>query len=252
MLSAAFRRDRCAVAALEFGLLAPVMAIMTVAVFDLSKAGIIWEQTRSAARSIAESASTVALQPDGSTSLTTAQAQEALSIIFAEMPLLRAGIATGATYSASIPGNTVSAVLTGVSYQPTVSTCSTACTYAATVRWSKAYSGYNFITGTSVLRPCGTLTPTRPTAPQTLATAPISALGTALSSTNANEPDPFLIADVSFKYTPFFFRYLTGAVTFRATIYWTSRSSAVAANSSNWTLYPAAADPASVSCSYPS
>ena len=251
MLSALFRHDRRAVAALEFGLLAPVMSIMTVAVFDLSKAGIIWEQTRSAARSIAESASTVALQPDGSTSLTIAQAQEALSIIFAEIPWLRAGIATGATPLAAIPTNTVSAVLTGVSYQPSVSTCSSACSYTAIVRWSKAYSGYNFITGSTVLRPCVTLTPTLPTAPQTLTTAPITALGNALTSTNATQPDPFLIADVSIKYTPFFFRYITGPVTFRSSIYWTSRSTAAGTGTTSYTSYnlAGATDPNSAQCS---
>ena len=141
-------------------------------------------------------------------------------------------------------------MLSGVSYQPSVSGCTTACAYVATVQWSKAYTGYNFISGSSVLRPCVNLTPTLPTAPQSLSTAPIAALGAALTSTNANEPDPFLIADVSVKYTPFFFRYLSGPVTFRATIYWTSRSSAVGANIKNWTLYniAGASDPASVQC----
>jgi Flp pilus assembly protein TadG len=243
--------DRRGVAAVEFGLICPVMVILTIGVFDLSKAGILWEQTYAAARSIAESASTAALQPDGSTSLSQAQAQEALSIIFAEMPWLRAGIATGPISAGNVPGSTVSAVLTSVSYAPNVTSCTASCTYTAIVQWSKAYSGYNFITGTSVLRPCVTLTPVAPTAPSSLTTAPISALSAALKSTNSNQPDPFLVADVSFKYTPLFFRYLLGPVTFKATAYWTTRSSGAGTSGSPWTTYsaPAGSDAYAVQCS---
>ena len=248
------RAERRAVAAMEFGLVAPVMVVMVIGVFDLSKAGIIWEQTWSAARSIAESASTVALQPDGSTSLSQAQATEALSIVFAEMPWLRAGIATGVGDTTSVPGSTVSAVLSGVSYQPNSSSCTSACTYAAIVEWSKAYGAYNFITGATVLRPCVTLLQVAPGTPPSLTTVPTSRLQSALQAANSNQPDPFLVADVTFKYTPFFWRYVTGPVTFRATAFWTPRSSAISTSENPWTTYSATEtqDPYSVQCTYSS
>ena len=240
---------RSAVAAMEFGFVAPIMAMLILGVFDLSKAGILWEQTWEAARSIAESASTMALQPDGSTSLSQLQAQQALSVIFAEMPWLRAGVATGPVGSVA-PANTVSAVLTSVSYQPNVSGCTSSCTYVATVEWSKAYSGYNFITGSTVLRPCGTLSQVAPGTAATLTNVPTQNLQTALKTSNSNQPDPFLVADVKFTYTPAFFNFLTGPITFKATAYWTTRSSA-ASTASPWTTYGAtqAQDPASATCS---
>ena len=242
---------RRAVAAMEFALIAPIMGIMVIGVFDLSKAGILWEQTWSAARSIAESASTAALQSDGSTSLSLTTAQESLSAIFAEMPWLRAGIATGNAGSGNVPANTVSAVLSSVSYQPSTTNCTSSCSYTAVVEWSKAYSGHNFITGTSVLRPCVTLTQVAPSAAPALTNVPTLNLKAALQSNNSNQPDPFLVADVTFTYTPFFLRFITGPVTFKATAYWTSRSTA-ANTTTPWTTYSATttADPASQQCSY--
>jgi Flp pilus assembly protein TadG len=243
---------RRGVAAMEFGMVAPIMGILTLGVYDISKACILWEQTWDAARNIAESASTVALQPDGSTNLTPVQAQQALSVIFAEMPWLRAGVATGNKYNATIPAGTVSAVLSSVAYQPTVATCTTSCAYAATLKWSKAYSGYNFTTGTSVLRACNAngITQVAPNSAPSLATVPTLLLKAALLSNNSNQPDPFLVADVTFTYTPFLARYITGPITFRATAFWTSRSTAVG-TTTPWTTYTPAVggDAASVTCS---
>ncbi len=238
------------IAALEFGLLAPIMTLIVIGVFDLSKAGILWEQTWSAANSIASAASTLAIQPDGSSSLTQAQAQQALSSIFADMPWLRAGIATGNAGPGNVPPNTVSAVLTSVSYQPSVSGCSADCTYVAKVEWSKAYSGYNFVTTSAVLRPCVTLTQTSPTAAQSPNSVPTLALQTAYETNGMTGPDSFLIADVRFTYTPYFLNFLTGPVTFWVTVYSTPRSTAIN-TSTPWTTYSATTtqDPASVQCS---
>jgi Flp pilus assembly protein TadG len=240
---------RQGVAALEFALLTPVMATMVIGLFDLSKAAILWEQTWNAARSIAESASTLALQPDGSTSLTQAQAQQALSTIFAAMPWLRAGIATGSPGNGLVPVNTVSAVLTSVSYQPNVAGCTSSCTYAATVQWSKAYSGNNFMTQSSVLRPCATLTQTNPQAAQFSNTVPTLLIQAAYLAQNTTAADPFLIADVKFTYTPYFLQFITGPVTFNAVSYWTVRSTAQN-TATPWTTYTATStqDPASVQC----
>jgi Flp pilus assembly protein TadG len=215
------REVRSAVAALEFGILAPVMALLVIGVFDISKAAILWEQVWSASRTISESAATLAIQPDGSAQLTGAQANQALSAVFAEIPWLRAGIATSQETSTNA-GGTASAVLTSVNYAVSQG-CTTACSYVATVEWSKPYGYPGFITGSSVLRPCGPLSqggPGLPRNPGSISLAPLASL----PSDKITVPDPFLMADVQLTYTPFFYNVFLGKVTFAATSYWSVRS----------------------------
>ncbi len=255
---------RGGVAALEFGIIAPVMAILTVGVFDLSKALILWHDTWSAARIIAESASTMAIQPDGSAAIRQTDAQHALSMIFAEMPWLRAGIATGNAGAGLVPVNTVSAVLSSVSYQPDTAGCKSSCNYVPVVQWSKAYvdKAGRFVTSSSVLRPCATVKATTqqtPGTPQTTSTVATADLKTGLAMVNSTQPDPFLIADVKLVYQPFMISFITGPVTFAATAYFTPRSNFIAnptAASSgastppSWVTYipNAGGDPAYVPC----
>ncbi len=256
-------RSRAAVAALEFGLIAPVMAILTIGVFDLSKALVLWKDTWAAARSIAESASSLAIQGNGSSNLTQTQAQQALSMVFAEMPWLRAGIATGNPGAGVIAPNTVSAVLTSVSFQPNSSTCTANCSYSAVVQWSKAYSGNNFMTNSTVLRPCATLTQTNAGTVQTLSTMPTQQVAAVLQTSNATASDATLIADVTFVYTPFFFKFITGPITFWATSYPPPRSNFILNSTSSstvttippaWTTYTpsTSGDTAAVQCTYSS
>jgi Flp pilus assembly protein TadG len=242
---------RNGVAALEFAILAPIMATILVGIFDITKCVILWEQLTNTALSIAESASALAIQPDGSSSLTQTQAQQALSVIFAEMPWLRAGIATGNPGAGVVPANTVAAVLTSVSYQPTVSTCTASCSYVPVVQWSKAYSGHNFMTGSSVLRPCTTLTQTNPGAGYTVTTVPTQQISTSYQNDGNTNPDPFLVADVKFIYVPFFFRFLTGPVTLASSSFAGTPRSNAANTSISWTTYTTTSDPAAVICSSP-
>ncbi len=238
-------RARKAVVALEFGIIAPVMMLLVIGVFDISKAAILWEQVWAASRSISESAATLAIQTNGSAQLTDAQATQALSLILADVPWLREGIATiGETPTNA--GNAVSAVLTSVDYEIAAG-CTSKCDYQATVKWSKAYGFPGFVTGNTVLRPCGSanggpfLNQNDPGSPKNLGTIPTSNVET-LPQSGISVPDAFLMADVKLTYTPYFFNFVTGPVTFWATSYWPVRSS-IPGTKTGWaTIQPAAAD----------
>jgi len=245
-------RARAAVAAMEFAILAPVMALLLIGVFDLGKAAILWEQVWSASRSISESASTLAIQPDGTTSLTQNQAQQALSLVFAESPWIASNIETGPR----------SAVLTSVSYSPSVAGCTTQCSYVAVVEWSKYYQ---CSAGTICkvafkpdLRPCVTLTQVRAGGPRSLTTVPTRELSEALQRQNVTQPDPFLIADVRYTFKPWFYNLFTGDIALWASSFWPVRIVQSAAvpppNTVPWTTYgtatnPITSDPTAVQCS---
>jgi Flp pilus assembly protein TadG len=234
---------RRAVVALEFGIIAPVMALLVIGVFDISKAAILWEQVWAASRGISESAATLAIQTDGSAQLTNAQGTQALSLVLAEIPWLRGGIATTGETSSNA-GQTVSAVLTSVDYEIAPG-CTSNCGYLATVKWSKAYNLPGFVTS-GVLRPCGStkalfLQQTAPGSPPSLATITTSEVET-LPKSGIAVPDPFLMADVKLTYKPYFFNFVTGSVTFWATSYWPVRSS-VPSTTTPWaTLDTSASD----------
>ena len=209
---------RRAVASLEFGILAPVMALFVIGVFDLSKIAILWEQAWNASRNIAESASTMSLptQVDAPNILTWSQANLALSSVLANIPWLRAGIATGTPSSGSPPAY---AVLSSVNYtyETPAQGCTTNCGYVSVVEWSKAYSFTGFNSTSAVLRPCGA-----PLAQNGLgqnSSANVLAALAELPKNGITVPDPFLVADVTLIYTPYFFSFITGPVTLSATSY---------------------------------
>jgi hypothetical protein len=208
---------------MEFGILAPVMALILLAVFNIAKAAILWEQVWSAAQSIGESATTLAIPTKSGAlnSLTVAQANEAMSAIYAEIPWVAAGIATSKSTG---PGQRppISVVLTSVDYFPTQSGCLSNCTYTAEVKWSKASPGGkgsgDFNTA-GVTRPCGPLP----------ATSPLTDL---YEDSGIYVPDPFVVTDVSLVFTPWLFSALTGSFTLTAHSYVPIRTSQVLPTSS--------------------
>ena len=77
--------DRRGAAAIEFAIIAPVLITLTIGVFDISRALTLQQEVYNAAHTIPTSASSMAVQPDKSTSLTVTQVQQALSGIYAEI-----------------------------------------------------------------------------------------------------------------------------------------------------------------------
>jgi Flp pilus assembly protein TadG len=236
-----------AVAALEFAILAPVMALLLLAVYNLARVAIIWEQVWSASRSIAESATTLASQADGSSQINTQEVNLALSEIFAQMPWVAAGIATGPFRgTGQNEPNTITAVLSSVNYVPKTGCTAASCPYEQTIEWSISYVPAGF-TGfiASAYRPCI----------QSTAGAPVPAT-IVNSTTYKGDPvyvsDPFVIADVSVIFTPYFFNILTGNVTLSATSYVPVRSNLPSASSANqWAVLTDTQDiPGGAGCTY--
>jgi len=214
---------RRGVAAIEFSLVAPVMATLVIGMFDTVKGFIIYEEVQDTARVVGLSASTLSVQADGSTSLTVAQVQLVESSVWAEMPWTRLGIEKGSMF----------VTLSSIYPVPSAATCTitappNSCTYTPEVVWSVPYSvgpsGYtNFVTTQTTItlpsqavngatRPCtvGTVTYSNPGSAFSLKTIPLA---------NVVTQFPFLVADVSYQFTPAYLHFLTGPITFTASYF---------------------------------
>jgi len=202
-------RNRSGIAAIEFSFVAPMLFLMVSGSFDVAKALILKHQVADAAHLIAISATAVSISDSSkATSITDTAAQQAMSIVFAEMPWLKINIEQG----------TRSVTLTSVGFFP-VQGCTPTSTnncYNARVAFSVYYGGGNQSGATKfgkILRSCGTLTQIAHDAPLKIDQTQISVLRTA----EVAKPDALLIADVNYKYTPVFLKVLTGSIDLWAT-----------------------------------
>ncbi len=209
-------RGTAGVASIEFALTAPILLMLVIAGFDASRAMLLWQQVWLAAHNISLSATTIAVQTDKTSTLTPAQAQQAMSIVYAAMPTIRNGAATG----------TRSVTLTSVDFVP-LPACTpinnvTNC-YVASVVWSVAYSGGGQAGWTSVTRSCAPplaqITPTG-------ALPPGATQLNVLTTLNVNNPDPSIIADVHYQFTPLPFDLFVGKRDFWATAIFSTRTGA--------------------------
>ena len=208
-------RERRATVVVEFALLAPVLILFTIGVLDISKAMIIYQQVENAAHTITISASNLAVQPDGSTSLSVTDAQQVMSAIYAEMPLVAAGVEKGVR----------SATLTSVTFVQADPACvplaGVTCASTPFPAWSVGYTGGTPGGFTVVTRPCGALT-------QVAATAATAGNLTLLPTLGIANPGPVLVADVHYRFSPTFFAFVTGPIDFWASSFWPVRSVASA------------------------
>jgi Flp pilus assembly protein TadG len=199
------------VAALEFAIIAPVMVLMVIGVFDITKLMILKQEVYNTAHTVPLSASILAVQTDKTTSLTPTQASQTMSAIFAEMPGVRSGIDNGATF----------VVMSSVAFLPVPSTCVTSptvtCNYTANIAWTYSYRPAS-VPFQFILRPCGVTTQVAPAA--YVRANFLQSLPT-LGITN---PDPVLVVDVLYRYNPLFFSFFTGTVDLWATGLWPVRS----------------------------
>jgi hypothetical protein len=89
-------RSRRGVAALEFALVAPVMAIMFFGTLDICRAYIAWQEVNNAAEAVVQAAEKLAITPGSpTTQLNATQMQAAMSVIYVEMPGLDYGRGRG-------------------------------------------------------------------------------------------------------------------------------------------------------------
>jgi Flp pilus assembly protein TadG len=220
--------------AIEFGIIAPVMALFLIGVFDISKVLILSAELNNASHLIPVSATTISVQPNNTTVLTGAQAQQAMSLIYAEIPWLRDGI----------EAHTASVTLSSVAFVPVTTGCTQTTgqnCYTAAVMWSVAYGDLARTAGTSpfataILRPCtASLVQIQPTQAIPVGQTRLTILRTA----NVTQPDPILVADVHYQYVPFFTKFITGPLDMWSSGYWSVRSvSALSGTVSYTTLAP--------------
>jgi hypothetical protein len=216
------------VASLEFALIAPLMAIMLMSVFDGSRALIAWQQTSNASQAIAEAAEKLSVsQSSSATALTSIQMQNAMTSIYAEMPGLAAGT------NGTLPGK-FSVTLSEIEYYPQCDSSdatdpvnSGGCGITPQAPqipytyWSTylTQGGPNLVASASNERPCGPLTPVYPS--WTTTNANLTPLQQRLKQmvdpshggTINISLTPQVVADVQYQFTPTFAQmFATGTV----------------------------------------
>jgi Flp pilus assembly protein TadG len=192
---------RRGVSSLEFALASPIMLTLTLSGVDAARAYLIWSQLHYAANAIVEAAEKMSVTTNPTTGaittqLTADQMQQAMSVIYAEIPQLNLGRG-----GALFPDN-IAVVLSSVSYSPL-------CTKAANCGAQTPYlvwSSYLSVGGPSLFlgfdRHCGNFSQVSrfydTNANVSQMVSPVMAGGTPMTLT------PQLVADVVYSFHPFF------------------------------------------------
>jgi len=218
------RSARRGVAAMEFAIIAPVMAIILFGAVDLGRAFIAWQQVNNAAEAIVQAAEKLSVVSTNASppSLTAAQMQAAMSSIYAEMLGLDLGRGDGWLG----PGG-YSVTLSEIVFTPVCSAASNCPAQTPYTYWSSYLTegGAKLnqppaVQSSSLLRACGNaLTPVAyfPNDSTQLTKMIQPTLDTSIVGTNPSLTlSPQLVADVSFTFYPSFYKFLTSSVTFRA------------------------------------
>jgi Flp pilus assembly protein TadG len=189
------------VASLEFAVAVPVFLILSLSAVDAARAFLIWAQVHNAANAIAEAAEKLSVTTNATTGavtsqLTADQMQQAMSVVYAEIPQLNLANPGGL-----FPG-AIAVALSSVSYSPLCAAAASCGSQTPFVVWSNYLSvgGPNLYLG--YMRPCGNLQ----NVPQfkdnngniNEMPSPVLAGGTAMTLT------PQLVADVVYTFKPFF------------------------------------------------
>ena len=214
------------IASIEFALVSPILLMLVIGGFDISRAMLLWQQVWLAAHNISLSATTIAVQTDKTSTLTPSQAQQAMSIVYAAMPTVRNGAATG----------TRSVTLTSVDFVPVANctpvTGNTNC-YIASVVWSVTYGGGGQAGWTAVTRSCGALVQTQPTANVPTGLNQLNVLTTL----GVSNPDPSIVADVHYQFTPLPFDLFLKKRDFWATAIFSTRTGATTSVTTQYATY---------------
>ncbi len=146
---------RRGIASLEFAVAAPILLAVTLTCVDAARAYLIWAQVHNAANAIAEAAEKMSITTDANgnitTQLTYVQMQQAMSVVYAEIPQLN--LANG---GGLFPGN-IAVALSSVSYSPLCASAANCGTQTPFVVWSSyldtKYGGPALYKG--FMRSCG-------------------------------------------------------------------------------------------------
>jgi Flp pilus assembly protein TadG len=231
------RSDTSSTAALEFALILPVLVGLFFGMYDIAEGMISYGEVFDATRTIAASITNVAAQgPNSTTLLYYGQVQQQASAIFAIMPSLRSG------FQAGLKSITISSVNFEEASQAQTCNQSAACSYNAFVVWSVAYqgpgSGSNAIltpnlrncaqtkttSGTTTLNSSTALTQVVPSTYNPNNLAQLRTLNITSPSPGPVQPDPILVVDIHYTYTPLFPFFVKKAIDFYTNAYFPLRS----------------------------
>ena len=220
---------RRGVAGLEFALLAPVLVTFLTGLFDVTTAYIAWERVDLCAQAIDQIATTEAAGSTTANTLNLSQTSSAASAAYAYLPNILT--ATPPAFGVTI---------SSIAMTPTVSGCTSSCTYTAHVAWSGNYQGTS---GTK--RPCDV---TQGSSVITQTTDGSTPSATTLPS-DVYSAAPLLVVDISYTFTPMFFNYITSGFTMRQSAYFAPRTGIT----NGWIQYVYSAPDSTTLCTgYPS
>ena len=182
------REMRRGIAGMEFALIAPILVTLVIGVVDITDAIITWRHLSIAAEAVAEIATEMSAQPGGSNLITATQVWQASTAAFGIMPGWKSGL------MATSYAITVSSVV----IRPTVTGCTTACTYVAKVAWSVPFSPGI----TEIRTPCAVESQVANNLANSLTTLPVGVIG----------PSPLLVVDIFYEFQPMFVGFITGPI----------------------------------------
>ena len=212
--------NRSGVAAMEFGILAPVLGILLMGIVDLADAIITLHRLNTVVQQTGLMATELSVQPDQSTSLTVAQLNQASSIIFSVFPTL----ASIPIYNPKTnPNPPYAVVVSDIVFTTTSTGCTPGLTcsdYTANLAWSVPLQY-----GMQINRSCGTIKQQSASLAMTYSNNLPTAITTAGVS---NALVSVLVVDITYQFTPIFSKFL-GQFTIHQTGYFNQRSVAAAA-----------------------
>jgi Flp pilus assembly protein TadG len=199
---ARFAGETRSVMSLEMALVAPLLLTLTLAGVDGARALLIWNQVHNAANAIAEAAEKLSVTVDPVTGVVTSeltadQMQQAMSIVYAEIPQLNLGNGGGL-----FPGQ-YAVSLSSIGYTPSCTAAAGCGAQTAYVQWSSALSVGGRMLYAGAIRPCGTAITQVTRFPDTILNwtemaSPVAAGGVAMTLA------PQVVADVRYSFTPYF------------------------------------------------
>jgi Flp pilus assembly protein TadG len=197
--------DRRATAATEFAMVAPLLIALTAGGFEMSRAVSSSRQLTTLTESIATMLTT---NTSGLvTYLSLHYAFDSAMIIFPAV--LSDSYSRGLAWN-----NDISISMAGVSFTPTVTGCTSSCTYKANIVW----------TGGSAARACGTNpTSVADSATSSPATLPLDLFNTVTTPSGSSAPAFVVVVDVSYTWTPIAFPKLFGSITLKRSAYLSPR-----------------------------
>lgn len=195
-------RDKRAAAAVEFAVTLPLLILLTSGGYEFSRAINASRHLSDAANAISQ---ILATNTTGTVSyIDLHYAHDATMLAFPEVlaDSYRKGVSWGSDITIS---------MAGISFTPTVTGCTSACTYKANIVW----------TGDAESRACGAnpssasdaATPSAATLPSDLFT-PVS------NPQGGNLAPPFaIVVDMTYSWSPLIFTKIVGAITMRRSVY---------------------------------